>query len=246
MMRPTGKSSSALIRFSALMLLLYFAIQTAIVILHEYAHSTAAWMLGYTHTFRTVIWGNPLTITGWDEGVPYDQLFRTAGHPAEAAIGGAPLLMHAIFAASGLFWLQRRLSEQQRPWFLAVYLFVAVNLAELVAYLVMRPWAGSGDTGRFNEGLGISPWPLFVVGNVLLASALLVLLRRGTPKLDQTLGKDRTKFWVVVGFTAFMMFLGGSGLRVMALYPDPQWKWGLVGVPAFFCWLVLARTYASQ
>ena len=49
---------------------LYFVLQTIVVVLHEYAHSTAAWLLGYTRTPFTIIWGNPLTIQGWDEGVP--------------------------------------------------------------------------------------------------------------------------------------------------------------------------------
>jgi hypothetical protein len=240
-MRNTGDSILKLIRFSLLTVVLYFSAQTVIVILHEYAHSTTAWLLGCTQTFRTVIWGNPLTITGWDEGVPYDQVFRSAGHPAEAAIGGMPLLMHAVFTILGLYWLQRRLSAQHPLRGYAVYLFVVVNLTELVAYLAMRPFAGSGDTGRFNEGFGLSPWPLFVVSNVLLVWALAVLLLRVTPKLAQLLELDKKKRWITVSFTAFMMFLGGSGLRIMALYPDRQWKWGLIGIPAFLGWILLSQ-----
>lgn len=240
-MRQTSSSIPELIRFSLTMVLLYFAIQTLVVVLHEYTHSSAAWLLGYTPTFRTVIWGNPLTITGWDEGVPYDRLFRSPGHPAEAVIGGAPLLMHALFTILGLYWLQRSRATESRFWFYAVYWFVVMNLAELVAYLTMRPFAGSGDTGRFNQGFQLSPWPLFVVGNVLLVIALRVLLVRVTPTLPHIVGLDRRKLWIVPGFTAFMMFLGESGLRIMALYPDRQWKWGLIGVPAFFCWILLSR-----
>jgi hypothetical protein len=238
-MQDNRDSIPELIRFSLLTLLFYFTAQTIIVILHEYAHSTAAWLLGYTPTFRTVIWGNPLTITGWDEGVPYDQVFPSAGHPAESVIGGIPLLMHAVFAALGLWWLQGSLLKRRPLYGYAVYLFVVANLTELVAYLAMRPFAGSGDTGRFNEGFGLSPWPLFIVGNVLLILALRILLFRITPKLDQVAGPSKQKRWIIIGFTAFMMFLGGSGLRVMSLYPDRQWKWGLIGIPAFLGWILL-------
>lgn len=31
------------------------------------------------------------------------------------------------------------------------------NLAELIAYLWMRPFIGTGDTGRFNQGMNLSP-----------------------------------------------------------------------------------------
>ncbi len=50
----------------------------------------------------TVIWGNPVIITGWDEGVSYDRLFPSRGNPSEAVIGGIPLFMHTIFVIVGL------------------------------------------------------------------------------------------------------------------------------------------------
>jgi hypothetical protein len=96
-------------------------------------------------------------------------VFRSPGHPAEEVIGGIPLFMRAVFAALGLYLLQQRLPTRRKLIFYAVYLFVLVNLSELVAYILMRPFAGSGYTGRFNEGLMLSPPPLFVVGTVLSA-----------------------------------------------------------------------------
>ncbi len=238
-MRAARERLPELIWFFLTTVTVYFALQAVVVVLHEYAHSTAAWLLGYSHTPLTVIWGNPLTIEGWDEGVPYDRLFPSAGHHAEAVIGGVPLLMHAAFAGLGLYLL-RRMSTQRRPSFYVVYLFVVVNLTELIAYLLMRPFAGSGDTGRFNEGLGLSPWPLFVVGAGLLLFALGVLLRKVIPKLDHVMGWNSEKHWIVVCFTAILLFLWGSGLRIMALYPDRQWKWGLIGVFGCLSWVSLS------
>ena len=246
MTRNSDDSVPDLIRFLLMTVLIYFAFQTIVVIAHEYAHSTAAWLLGYTASPLTVVWGNPITIRGWDEGVPYDQVFRSAGHPAEAVIGGIPLFMHAVFAALGLYLLQRRLPTRRKLIFYAVYLFVVVNLTELVAYLLMRPFAGSGDTGRFNEGLGLSPWPLFVGGTVLLALAFRVLLKEVMPRLDQVWGGSRSKHWIVVCFTGFIMFLWGSGLRIMSLYPDRQWRWGLIGVVGFRAWIQAATVRASR
>lgn len=241
-MNDVKDSYSELVRFSVLTVLTYFVLQAVVVVLHEHAHSTAAWLLGYTPTPFTVVWGNPLTIRGWDEGVPYDHLFSASGHPAEAVIGGVPLLMHAVFTGSGLYLL-RRLSPQRRLASYVTYLFVVVNLTELVAYILMRPFAGSGDTGRFNEGLALSPWLLFVAGTATLCIAMGVLLRQVMPKLDRTMGWSRTKHVMVVCFTAFVMFLWGSGLRIMALYPDRQWRWGLIGIAGFVIWLLLSPRY---
>jgi len=44
----------------------------------------------------------------------------------------------------------------------------------------------------------------------------------------------------------FIMFLWGSGLRIMSLYPDPQWKVGLIGVFAFLGWILVDRYQTSR
>ena len=240
MMRHTDDSVPELMRFSLAMLLMYFALQTVVIITHEYAHSTAAWLLGYAATPFTVVWGNPVTIRGWDEGVSYDQLFASPGHLAEAIIGGIPLFLHAVFVVVGLYLLQRRLSTRRKLIFLAVYWFVIVNLTELIAYIVMRPFAAGGDTGHFNRGLKLSPWFLFLLGTALLAVALGVLSRSVMPRLDQALGGSTKKHWTVVCFTAFVMFLWGSGLRIMSLYPNSQWRWGLLGLFGCVAWIAAA------
>jgi hypothetical protein len=65
------------------------------------------------------------------------------------------------------------------------------------------------------------------------------------PALDQVLGRSRKKHWIAICFTAFVMFLWGSGLRIMLLYPDRQWKWGLIGIAGFVLWVWLARPAAA-
>ncbi|WP_446741882.1 hypothetical protein [Silvibacterium acidisoli] len=245
-MRDKKESWADLLTFSLKTLLIYFSLQTVVVITHEFAHSTAAWLLGKTATPFTVVWGNPITILGWDEGVPYDQLFPGGGNLAESIIGGIPLFVHAVFVALALYLLVRRLPAWRKMTFYAVYLFAVVNLTELVAYILMRPWAGSGDTGRFNEGLQISPWPLFVVGSTFLVFAFAVLVSKVLPKLDHALGMSNRRHWIVVCFTAFVMFLWGSGFRIMLLYPDRQWKWGLIGIVGFFAWILAASFRVSR
>ena len=81
----------------------YFALQTIIVVAHEYAHSITAWLIGDIPSPLTVTWGNPVMIRGWDEGVPYDRPFPSGGNPSEAVIGGMPLLMHTISVIGGLY-----------------------------------------------------------------------------------------------------------------------------------------------
>ena len=224
----------------------YLALQAFIILVHEYAHSIAAWLLGYTPTPRTVIWGNLVTMRGWDEGVPYDQLFPSGGNPAEALIGGIPFLMHSIFVVLCLYFLQSPATSKRRLIFYALYWFVVINLAELFSYIVMRPFAGGGDTGRFNDGLRLSPLWLLLTGTVCIAIALWILLTRIMPRVDAVARGNRVKHRIVAWFTAFILFLWGSGLRILSLYPDRQWKTGFIGVVAFFGWIFADHLQTSN
>lgn len=215
-----------------------FVIQNFLTLAHEYAHSAAAWLLGYTPSPFTVVWGDWIVPKGWDEGVPYDQIFPSRGNFAESVIGGIPLLMHTIFLIASLYLLSRPFPRTRPLAFFFLYLFSAANLAELIAYIVMRPFIPDGDTGRFNAGMAMSPWILFVCGTAFLVLALWFLARKIGPKLDAFTDGSRLAHWAITLWAAFIMFLWGSGLRMMSLYPDPQWRVGLVGVVAFLGWIL--------
>lgn len=229
-----------------LTLLLLLLLQNVIAIAHEYAHSMSAWLLGYTPTPFTVVWGNPLMVTGWDEGVPYDRLFPRPGNVAEAVTGGIPLFMQSAFAVASLLVLQRPFPRRRRRLFFVLYWFAVLNVAEMVAYIVMRPFIATGDTGRFNHGMAIPPWPLFIGGTMLLAFCLWTLARKVGPNVTAFTGGSRFEYGAIILASAFIMFLWGSGLRMMLLYPDPQWTVGLIGVAAFPAWVLAAGSPASR
>lgn len=86
----------------------YMALLALTIVMHEFTHSTSAWALGYMPKPFSIVWGNPVTILGWDEGVPYAQLFPAPGNAAESVIGGSPLALHTIIVVAGLVLLQRQ------------------------------------------------------------------------------------------------------------------------------------------
>jgi hypothetical protein len=222
---------------TALLICAFLGLQTLIVILHEHVHSTTAWLLGYSKTPFTVVWGNPVTMTGWDEGVPSDRLFPHGGVPAESAIGAAPLLMHALFLVIGLALLSSLAGRKHPRLFLSLYVFAVINIGELVAYFLMRPFILTGDTGRFNAGLTISPAFLFIGGNVGLLCAMAVLALTVGPRLKAILNDDERAWWALVLASGLIMFVWDSGIRMIYLYPDPQWLTGLIGLPLLVGWL---------
>ena len=70
-----------------------------------------------------------------------------------------------------------------------------------------------------------------------------LLFKRIIPHMYTLFAQDnRGLEWVIFSFTAFALFLWGSGMRVVFyVYPDPQWMFGLIGFVAFGVVLKLCR-----
>ena len=239
----TFKGSGTTWKYGAIVLLTFAVLQSAVVVMHEFTHSTTAWLLGCMPSPLGIVWGNPLLMTGWDEGVHYSQLFPSGHHAAEAVIGGMPLLLHTLIVTLGILWLRRPWKKERKWLYHVTYWFVIANFMELIAYVVMRPFASGGDTGHFNRGLGLSPWFLFVAGTLFTVLGLYVLFRNILPRMvDAFAGGCRATEWLILLMTAFLLFLWGSGLRVV-LYvrPDPRWMFGLIGFAAFGAVVVLCN-----
>jgi hypothetical protein len=220
--------------YIAVTIVTFVALQPIYILMHEFTHSTAAWLLGYMPSPLSIVWGNFLTMKGWDEGVPYHRLFSSSQNPAEAIIGGSPLLVHTIVVALGLVLLQRPWMKKNKWLFHTLYWFVIVNFMELIGYIVMGSFAPGGDTGHFNHGLGLSPWFLFVAGTLVITIGLYILFSKIVPLMDDVIARrNHLTHWAILLMTAFILFLWGSGLEAMSLYPDPQWMFGLLGVAAF-------------
>jgi len=224
-----------------------FAIlQAVLVVMHEFTHSTVAWLLGHMRSPLDIVWGNPLTLDGWDEGVHYSELFASGHLRAAAIIGVSPLVVHAAIVTLGLVLMQRK-GTQGRKWlFHTIFWFVIANLMELINYIIMRSWATHGDTGNFNRGLGLSPWIIFIVGSLAIVVGLYILFGKILPHMYAIFARgNRLTEWAILVMTAFFLFIWGSGIRVVFdVYPDSQWMFGLLGFAAFG--LVLAICNPSR
>ncbi|MBN2686781.1 MAG: hypothetical protein JXR85_01270 [Deltaproteobacteria bacterium] len=218
-----------------IVIMTFAALQSIVVVMHEFTHSTVAWLLGCMPSPLGIVWGNPLMMTGWDEGVHYSKLFPSGHHAAEAIIGGSPLVLHTIIVTLGIIFLKGRWLKEKKWLYHTIYWFVIANFMELIAYIVMRPFASGGDTGHFNRGLGLSPWILFIAGTLVILVGLYILFRKILPRMYAAFAQgNRLTEWMIFSVTAFLLFLWGSGLRVVFyIYPDPQWMFGLLGFAAF-------------
>ncbi len=231
-----------------IVIITFACLQAFVVVMHEFTHSTVAWLLGDMPSPSDIVWGNPLMMTGWDEGVHYSKLFPSGHNPAEAIIGGSPLLVHTVIVVLGILFLQRERATKWRWGFHLLYWFVIANFMELIAYILMRSFASSGDVYHLNRGLGLSPWIIFVAGTLLLVVGLFVLFKKILPIMYTVFARgNRLSEWAILFLTAFLLFLWGSGIRVVFyVYPDPQWMFGLLGFAAFGMVMAACNPYRKR
>ena len=90
----------------------FLALQFVVVVSHEFTHSIMSWLLGQMDNPLDIVWGNPLTLTGWDQGVEYTQMFATGQFVEAAIIGVSPLVMHSTVVSGGLVRLAAGISSK--------------------------------------------------------------------------------------------------------------------------------------
>ena len=221
----------------------FLALQSIVVVMHEFTHSTVAWLLGYKESPLGIVWGNPLTMTGWDEGVSYHKNFSQIHSPYESVIGFSPIVVHSTIIILGLVLLQRKWLQEKKWFFHILYWFVIANFMEFIAYIPMRTFADNGDVGHLNHGLNLSPWFVFIIGSMAALAGVYILFTKILPQMLAIFAQgNRLTQWMILIMSAFILFIWGSGLRVVLfVYPDPQWMLGLIGFAAFGTVLVTCR-----
>ncbi len=244
----SAKNIKSTIYYIFIAVITFLMLQSALVLMHEFTHSTTAYLLGYTPKPFSIVWGNFIMMTGWDEGVPYSKLFPIGGNIDESIIGAMPLLVHTLIVSLGLLLLTRKFMLKHKNIFHIVFWFIIANMMELIAYIIMRPFATGGDTGHFNRGLEISPWFLFFIGASLIVYALHIIFTNILPRIYLLFAcTNRVLQYAILTMTAFIMFIWGSGLRIILyIYPERDWSFGLVGLIAFLVALTVYNPLRSN
>lgn len=168
--------------FVLVTLITLFITRHLMVLLHEWTHSTTAWLFGCK--------GNPFDIHygGWslmqvDENVDYKMLFSTNQGIKASIIAISALITNALLFILSLILLSRK-TIQHRKWiFLFFYWFAIMNIGELYSYIPIRTFViNRGDIGHFTHGLNLSPWIVFLPGILLVSFGLWYILKRETPR----------------------------------------------------------------
>ena len=197
-------------KYTLIVMATFLVLQAFLILMHEFTHSTVAWLLGCMGNPLDIVWGNPLTMTGWDEGVGYSRLFASGRFTKAAVIGVSPLVVHTAIVTLGLILLQRE-GMWERKWLSHTFFwFVVANLMELIAYVWMRAFSNHGDIGIFNRGMGLSPWIFFIAGSLAIVGVLFVLFGKIVPRLYAAFarGKPADRMGHPVDDRVFPIFVG--------------------------------------
>lgn len=229
--------------YALIVLITYISFAALFVIIHEHIHSTTAYLMGHMQSPLDIVWGNPVTLDGWDEGVSYSAMF-TAGQGTDAAIiAVSPLILHSVIVIGGLYLLLSGAMVRNKWLFHIMFWLVIVNFMELVAYMPVRAFSLHGDIGNINHGLSLSPWLLFLVGTALVLAGLYYLFKRVLIRMYVVVaGGSLLIRYVILIFSAFFMFIyRGSIHTALNFSPDMQWVTGLFGYAAFIVVLYFCR-----
>lgn len=231
------------LQYVIITLVTFAVLQTVVVVMHEFTHSTVAWILGHMRSPFDIVWGNPLTLKGWDEGVDYSKLYASGHFHAAAIIGVSPLIVHTAIVTIGLVLMQRK-CIQRKKWLLhSLFWFIIANFMELIAYITMGSFWSGGDVYHLSHGLGLSPWIIFIAGSLAIVAGLYILLVEILPHIYAIFAHGNLlNQWAILFMTTFILFIWGSGLRVgLSFYPNPQWMFGFVDFAAFGLILVICN-----
>lgn len=191
-------------------------------LLHEYAHSIAAWVLGYKANPLALDYGhlsflNFALLSDIDENVDYVSIFRAGkGYLVSlVAVSGVLFGNSTLYAVSrGLYSLAKKRNAQLLGLF--AFLFCLMSIGNFWCYMPVRTFTTHGDMANVEAGLHLSPWWIVTVLGVLFSLAIWHLFAKLLPDVRSFLFGDeripRVVLTIVSSFTLFAYY-GNAGLH---------------------------------
>jgi hypothetical protein len=235
---PAGTLKSSPVRevitFLSLTVISFLLLHLLVLLMHEFSHSFLAYFLGAKQDPWNIIFGNWIG-AHWDENVDYSALFAAGRGPTAAAVAFAGPLSNIVlfFVTAGL--MSARVVKKHRCLYHCVFWTCIITFVMVFEYVFTRSFLKADDFGNINHGLGISPWPIFIVGTLLGIIGLYYLLVHKLPEYYSIVTLHKLPLqYVAVSAVSFVIFLFYIGLRITAYPVIPECWCGLVGIAALF------------
>ncbi len=209
------------VRFLSLCILFVWVTHSIAFFSYEYAHSTAAWLLGYKSSPFELDYGkfnlaNLFLLGQVDENVDYRAIFaQNHGHAAAfIAFAGSGIGNDLLYVVS-LLLLWKEAVRRRPQFFLFLFRLNFMCVGNFYDYVPIRTFASHGDIANITHGLGVSPWFVVAVAGYPTALAMWYFFSRTLKDASSLLVPDsRGLQATLAAICAFLMlgYFGASGL----------------------------------
>lgn len=228
-----GRHYHDIIAFLAITVLTFIVVHLCVLAMHEFSHSFFAYFIGQKQDPFNIIYGN--WIGSWDENVDYTRLFNAGLGPTAAAIAFAgPFANIVLFFVTAGF-LSSRTIKNHRWLYHGIFWTMVITFMMIFEYVLTRSFVTYDDFGNINRGLGITPWPIFIIGVFLGLVGLWYILMRKIPEYYAIVTpQNRSNQYLTIGAVSFLFFLFDIGASVLRYPENPRWLFGMAGIVASF------------
>ncbi|HWQ20501.1 MAG TPA: hypothetical protein VN455_12030 [Methanotrichaceae archaeon] len=220
---PSWRANPSL--FALVTIVFYLITKVSSLLLHEWSHSTVAYLLGVTNKSPLdIYYGTDWTFRGMtaiNDTAVYSSLMASGSGVDAGMIFIAGPLMNvflSVIALALLFWPRAR---QSSIAFFFIFWAALHNVSQVWSYIPIRSVLyDGGDVYYFETALGISPWLVTAVGTAMLTAAFAILFISVFPSLCIKLRlahPEKAAIFALAWFTAFVwnglfpLILSGAG-----------------------------------
>ena len=224
---------------------------------HEYAHSLAAWLLGWMDRpfgieYGSVTLDNVLFLDAVDDNVAYSHIFA-AGHGTAASV----IALSGPFIGNGLLYfvlygIARTAGVRANTVATTfIYWLSLMCAANVWSYVPLRAVTTHADIFLAAQGFGVSTLVLFPFVMIPAGYIVIHFFRRMFPLCRSIITSgDRGKLIVVAALTSYWFFSFFSGSAADGAYGVVSQVFGMVSkyllVPLCVLWLLSTRDDANN
>lgn len=186
--------------------------------LHEFGHSTTAWLLGFKSNPWDIIyggwsWNNIIFLENIDENVNYYFIYLL-GHKHWISLISfdGPAVTAVIYVITYFLVTYKKIKN---PYFLYYVFWINVmSLMEVFAYVPLRTFTTHGDIGHVEFGLNLSPWWIILIFGSLVLLAYWKFYTKTLPSVCQQLQMDTWLPKIILLIFATFVLLVYSSMRM--------------------------------
>ncbi|WP_126720610.1 hypothetical protein [Lucifera butyrica] len=218
------------------------------MLLHEWTHSTIAWIYGYKASPFDIYYGDWTLLSAW-ELIDYKSILAEGKGKIVSIIAISPIILGGILYLLGVMLLSKRQIKNNKILWYFLFWFTLSNLGQVLDYIPIRTFTAyhdgllRGDIGHFIQGLNLSPWIVFIPGTLFVVMGVWEVLKFEVSRAYVVMGVSdlRTRKRLLFLVLAYLFFWYGSSGFHVSFISDVFSCISILAVPVLFYYYNPAR-----